>query len=374
MKCRTPADRRGLDRGSERGAILALLLAFWTASAILTFSYQFVSVAPDDISAAKLLTAFVNWLLIPGQLPVILLGCLVCWSLYVAVGRISVLPLRKQLLPAIGLVLVTALGFSLAVSLLLSVLGPEPYPLRAFALRAIRAVAPFALWSGMMMVLLYNRELRERERRLALFQAQAQQAQMQALRYQVNPHLLYNTLNSIAALILEGRNELAEAMVLKLSDFFRASLADDPHADAPLSDEIALQRLYLEIEQMRFPNLSSEFDVPVELGSVPVPRLLLQPLIENVLKHGMHPDRSPTKLSVGALSRAGKLVIEVSDTGPGLSLSSGTGVGLENVRNRLRSRFGTDAGVEIESRPGSGFKVLLTLPLGGTQMTGARDA
>jgi LytS/YehU family sensor histidine kinase len=187
---------------------------------------------------------------------------------------------------------------------------------------------------------------------------------MRALRYQVNPHLLYNTLNSIAALILDKQNDVAEAMVVRLSDFFRASLSIDPHADVDLVDEVAFQRLYLDIEQMRFPDrLSSEIDIPKDLERAQVPSMILQPIVENALKHGVHPDGSPTHLKISASRAAQGLVLEVADNGPGPSTIAGTGVGLTNVRERLLARFGERAVLQAENRPGAGFTVRLTLPV-----------
>jgi len=186
---------------------------------------------------------------------------------------------------------------------------------------------------------------------------------MRALRYQVNPHLLYNTLNSIAALILDGKNDVAEAMVVRLSDFFRASLSSDLHSDVTLGREIAVQRLYLDIEQMRFPDrLTSNFEIPPDLEQELVPSLILQPLVENSLKHGVHPDGSPTHLTISALKEKDELVLEVADNGPGTSDASGTKVGLKNVRERLAARFGDNARVETHSDPGRGFVVRLRIP------------
>ena len=152
-------------------------------------------------------------------------------------------------------------------------------------------------------------------------------------------------------------------MVVRLSDFFRATLSSDPQTDVPLVDEIELQRLYLEIEQMRFEaKLTSEFDVPPELGQVRVPSLLLQPLIENSIKHGLNGDGSPTHLRISAKRLGKQIVLEVADNGPGTSSAAGTGIGLQNVRERLHSRFGEASVLEVESGAGRGFTVRLKFP------------
>jgi len=130
---------------------------------------------------------------------------------------------------------------------------------------------------------------------------EAQSAQLRALRYQVNPHFLFNTLNSLSSLIIAGRAEEAESMVLKLSTFFRQSLTLDTGADISLAEEIALQRLYLDIERVRFPRrLKVEMDVPESLEKARLPALILQPLVENAIKHAVSTTRDTVTLSITA--------------------------------------------------------------------------
>ncbi|CAA9549310.1 MAG: hypothetical protein AVDCRST_MAG23-2837 [uncultured Sphingosinicella sp.] len=187
---------------------------------------------------------------------------------------------------------------------------------------------------------------------------------MRALRYQVNPHFLYNTLSSISTLILEGRTQLAERMTMCLSAFFRASLAQDPFQDVPLADEIELQRIYLSIEQMRFEdNLRVVYDVPDELKRALVPSLILQPLIENSIKHGLQEAGKLTTLTIIGRAARDRLVLEVADDGRGTGDCSGTGVGLGNVRRRLTARFGSACRFWAGPREGGGFQVRLEMPL-----------
>src|SRR3546814_2892604 len=125
----------------------------------------------------------------------------------------------------------------------------------------------------------YAKELRAADRRAAAFAREAQEAQLASLRYQINPHFLFNTLYSLSALILSQRIEKAERMIMTLSTFFRNTLSADPTADIALEEEIKLQRLYLDIEQVRFPDrLKVEVDVPEHLAGVRVPVLLLPPI------------------------------------------------------------------------------------------------
>ncbi len=225
-------------------------------------------------------------------------------------------------------------------------------------------LAIFSLWAAVCIAMLRDREARHRERRMAALQAEAHDAQVRALRYQVNPHFLYNTLSSISTLILEGKAQVAEQMTMQLSAFFRYSLATDPFQDVRLADELELQRLYLEIEQTRFADsLRVEYDVPANLKDALVPSLILQPLIENSIKHGLQEAGKMTVLSISARRVADRLVLEVADNGRGPGNEHGTGVGLGNVKRRLTTRFGSSCRFLAGAMERGGFAVRLEMPL-----------
>lgn len=203
-------------------------------------------------------------------------------------------------------------------------------------------------WSCLFIALLYHFEVRERERRLAAIREEALTAQMQALRYQVNPHFLFNTLNSIAGLIEEGAATRAERMVLSLSTFMRITLSLDPMHDVALADELALQEKYLGIEHERFSDrMTFTIDMPEELRRALVPSLILQPLVENAIKHGVSATVGQVEIAVKAKRAADRLHITVENDMPtsesGRSRSPGMGVGLRNVSERLRVRFRGDS-------------------------------
>jgi LytS/YehU family sensor histidine kinase len=189
------------------------------------------------------------------------------------------------------------------------------------------------------------------------------------LRYQVNPHFLFNTLNSLSALVMAQRSEQAEKMIQTISSFYRHSLAGDPTADVPLADEIALQRHYLEIEAVRFPErLRCEFDVPAALESACVPGMILQPLVENSIKYGVSASTRPVTIRIAAREAGGMLVLTVADDGPGQTAQQtaeqgGTGIGLANVRSRLAASFGAAARVESGPLPAGGYATVLTIPI-----------
>lgn len=231
----------------------------------------------------------------------------------------------------------------------------------------------FAAWSAFYLATLAQAQALGAQRRAAEAEAAARAAQVRALRYQVNPHFLFNTLNSLSSLILTGRAEKAEEMLLALSTFFRSSLSLDPSADVTLAEEIDLQRLYLEIEKVRFPSrLKVEIDVPEELESARLPALILQPLVENAIKYGVSPtgDTVTLKIAARAIS-ADRFEIFVTNSGkPGASTKGpsggpveGTGVGLDNVCQRLFARFGAQAKCEFGPLDEGGYQVHLTLPL-----------
>ncbi len=223
-------------------------------------------------------------------------------------------------------------------------------------------------WAALFLSLRYAGEVRVLERRSADLRAAAQNAELRALRYQVNPHFLFNTLNSLSSLILTGKREQSERMILNLATFFRTSLSGDPTEDVSLAEEIALQRLYLDIEAVRFRDrLLIQIDLPQGLAAAQVPGLILQPLIENAVKHGVSRSVRPVTVRVSAAERENRLVLRVDNStveGPcDQGRSEGNGVGLRNVRDRLAARFG-DEGRCVWGSPEPGrFVVELTMPM-----------
>jgi two-component system LytT family sensor kinase len=224
----------------------------------------------------------------------------------------------------------------------------------------------FAAWAALYVALSYARQLRAADRRAGILAREAQEAQLRALRYQINPHFLFNTLNSLSSLILSQRTDTAERMLMNLSTFFRATLSADPTADVPLEEEIKLQRLYLDIEQIRFPQrLTVEVDIPAPLLGARVPILILQPVVENAVKYGVAKSKKPVTIRISAYEEAGRLHIKVKDDGdaPPPEGEGGTGVGLRNVCQRLEARYGGRAGCLYGADPDGGFTVHLYLPV-----------
>ena len=230
----------------------------------------------------------------------------------------------------------------------------------------------FAAWSAFYLAAVSQARALDLQRRAAAAEHAAQDAQVRALRYQVNPHFLFNTLNSLSSLVMTGRPQEAETMILRLSKFFRTSLSLDPHADVTLAEEINLQKVYLDIEKVRFPRrLKVVIDVPPELASVRLPALILQPIVENAIKYGVSASRQRVTLTITARALPDdRMEIAVSNSCGAPPRDprdrqprDGTGVGLANVRQRLLARFGLAADCQFSALPDGGFQVLMQLPV-----------
>jgi two-component system LytT family sensor kinase len=229
-----------------------------------------------------------------------------------------------------------------------------------------------AAWCAFFIAMTQQYRTRVTERRLAEAETAAHVAQVRALRYQVNPHFLFNTLNSLSSLVMSGRSDKAEEMLMALSTFFRTSLSIDPSADVSLAEEIALQRMYLDIEKVRFPErLTVNIDVPEDLEQARVPALILQPLVENVIKYGVSQTTSRVELSIRARRLdGGRMQLDVTNRtvgAPGKKAKpapahTGTGVGLTNVCQRLEAHFGNRADCRFGPVEG-GYEVSLAMPL-----------
>jgi two-component system LytT family sensor kinase len=224
-------------------------------------------------------------------------------------------------------------------------------------------------WSGLYFGIKYYQMLQEETRKLLEMSDMARQAQLKMLRYQLNPHFLFNTLNAISTLILERETELANTMVTRLSRFLRYSLDSDPVARVALTDEIDALRLYLDIEQVRFEDrLRIEIDMDDVSRKALIPSLILQPLVENAVKYAVATKEDGGTIRISAREFGGELMLEVSDDGPGIvdladdQLPAGRGVGLRNTRDRLRSLFGESQSFRLKSAQPCGLKVCLRMP------------
>ncbi|TIX49296.1 sensor histidine kinase [Alteraurantiacibacter aquimixticola] len=234
-----------------------------------------------------------------------------------------------------------------------------------------------AAWTGLYYAINYFLQVEEQNDRLERLEAQATSAQLAMLRYQLNPHFLFNTLNSISTLVLLKQTEPANAMLTRLSSFLRHTLVTQPGAKVTVAQEVETLQLYLEIERMRFEErLRTEFRIDPAAARAVIPSMLLQPLIENAIKYGVSAQEEGARISLSAQILGNNLRIVVSDTGPGLQGSRrseiidnspaagnvSTGVGLANIRDRLAQAYGEDHRFDIETPPDGGFTVIIEIP------------
>jgi len=210
------------------------------------------------------------------------------------------------------------------------------------------------------------------QRRLAMQQAetarlseQLTKAQLNALRRQIEPHFLFNTLNAIAGLVREQNNDAAVTMIARLSEFLRRTMSDSDRQQVALSEELEFTQKYLEIQKVRFADrLAFGVDVPADLLSARVPSLILQPMVENAIKHGIAKRAQGGAISIAAARGNGTLTLRIFNEGPSLPAGwekTTSGIGVQNVRTRLQSLYGS--GFELNLRNvREGVEVSLSLP------------
>jgi len=225
-----------------------------------------------------------------------------------------------------------------------------------------------AAWTGLYYGINYYLLLDEQSQHIERVTAQANEAQLAMLRYQLNPHFLFNTLNSISTLVLLKQTERANAMLSRLSSFLRYSLSGEPTSLVTLAQEVESLKLYLDIEKMRFEGrLRPEFRVDPPAHVALLPSLLLQPLVENAVKYAVSALEEGADIAVHARQRDGRLIVTVADTGPGIVSSqqrakAGAGVGLRNIRERLSQTYGDDHRIELKSNQPHGLVVMIDVP------------
>ena len=207
----------------------------------------------------------------------------------------------------------------------------------------------------------YFSAIRTRDLAVARLEGELAQAQLRALKAQLHPHFLFNTLHAVTVLIRRDP-EAATRTVMRLSDLLRLTLVDAERQESPLADELRFVQLYLEIEQTRFrERLEVVWDVPAELGRATVPTLLLQPLVENALRHGIEPNPAGGRVTIAAARTDGRLVLRVVNDGRGLRVRA-DGVGLASVRGRLERLYGEAQRFDLVERGPGVVEARVELP------------
>jgi signal transduction histidine kinase len=290
-------------------------------------------------------------------------GALLCGAIYRLLQRLERRSLALRLGAMVALAIVATLVFMVILYAAYHVVLPVG-PASPNWLRAHIDVGVAILWTilaccGIYFTLGLGTALRNT-------QAVALDTQNRMLRYQLDPHFLFNIHSALATLIHDGRNAEAEKVVDQLSNFLRRTLEKDPCVLAPLEEELSAMREYMGVEAARFGDRLRFVEAidPAVQGAL-APSFILQPLLENAIKHGLGQSAQPITIELGAVREADGLKLWVQDDGTG-KLARGTvnlGVGLENVRSRLEGLYGARADVVTEKRTPCGFKVTLTLPL-----------
>ncbi|TLU66224.1 sensor histidine kinase [Thalassotalea litorea] len=222
-------------------------------------------------------------------------------------------------------------------------------------------------WSGLYFGIKYYQMLQQERQKVLTANNMANQAQLKMLRYQLNPHFLFNTLNAISTLILINENKTANAMVTKLSEFLRYSLDKDPMKRVTVTQELTALQLYLDIEKVRFEErLQIKFEIQNNCQNALVPSMILQPLAENAIKYAIAAREEGGTIEVKVSRFANDLQLEINDNGPGAEIVDGNlyrenGVGLANTRERLATLFQEYSLVVSENIP-NGLKINIRIP------------
>jgi hypothetical protein len=335
-----------------------IIVAFWMAYYAATTFYSYTMPARSVPASALLLPRAI----------VSALGIPICLVFAGILSRLRGERLAPRALVALGLTFVGAIVHSLIGPAIFGPYIPDAGYSHITFFDYVSDVGSriwfFATICGILVALSYVADIEEREERIGALQVLAHSAQLRALRYQLNPHFLFNALNSVAGLISSGQSEKAERMTENLADFLRTTLALDPQAFVTLEEEARLQGLYLEIEKVRFPDrLRVVTDIPDELRSCRIPALITQPLIENSIKYAVAKSSEPVEIRITARERDGVIVLVIEDDGGDAEVvpSKGSHLGLGNVTERLHASFGEE-GRLIARKSGSGFLNQIIFP------------
>jgi two-component system, LytTR family, sensor kinase len=372
----TPIVLDELDRNSRdfpSGRELVAIAGFWTVFALLsTTNWLFPPSGQGPPVTARVIAAVA---IEP------LLWAIVTPPVFWLTSRYSVEGANRlrRTLGYLVLGLLVALALVLAVEWVRRYFTPPP-PARANMPSRDRSVWDFArvrllnqymVFGGVLSVGVARDYFRRYQRRLeesARLRAQLAEARLTALQNQLNPHFLFNTLNAVATLVDRDPRGVRR-MIARLSDLLRATLEPSAEQEAPLAREMALTEKYLEILEIRFQGrLQTSLEVPPDVRDALVPPLVLQPLIENAMKHAVSRTSEPSRIQVRVTRAGEQLVLTVEDTGPGSAASradedtSGTGIGLANTRARLAQLYGNEQSLTLDDGAAGGTIVTIRLP------------
>lgn len=284
-------------------------------------------------------------------------GFILSYIQWVIIQKIVHLPLRKTLF--LSFFSAGVMGFIFNVIKLASYkivvydqVWYEQWNMLEFGGWFLFSLSTMIIWTAIFFIMLYNLRLQKEHEMLLRAQTSAKEAQLQMLRYQLNPHFMFNTMNAISTLIYKKDNEVAGEMLDKLCAFFRYSLDDRSAGKTTLKKEIELLDLYLSIEKVRFgKRLSVTMEIEPNTLSAEVPTLFLQPLVENAIKYGIETRKEDGHILVSSNVKNGQVEIVVCDDGQGDNkhVEKGFGIGLNNTKERLDTLFNQECELNIES-------------------------
>ncbi|WP_404336697.1 sensor histidine kinase [Sphingomonas sp. MMS12-HWE2-04] len=359
MISKTPASPELLSRPffeDKSRAFWILQAAGWSGYLLL----RTVSSISNEISVERIITAIIESIV--GYCLTLLLSTL--YGYYRRLPRITAILLTLGTLALATLIYAVLDAFTVSFIKMAEPGLSLPLVFAALFLNFTVLAGWSALYFGINFYLIVEQQIDQ----MQLLENQASHAQLAMLRYQLNPHFLFNTLNSISTLVLLKQTERANVMLSRLSSFLRYTLANEPTAHVTLAQEVETLKLYLEIEKMRFEErLRTHFDIDPRVAKARLPSLLLQPLVENAIKYAVTPQEEGADITITARLTGERVQIAVSDTGPGLIESKprptlSTGVGLANIRERLAQAFGPDHRFDTRTKPGEGFSVEIEIP------------
>lgn len=350
----------------SRRTVAKVLAGFWTAYTLMFLVRAYME--PWSSRFASLAR----------RVPIAVLGALICVAMAAVLRRVDPQGIRARILWITGLSVPAGVGFSIVNAAALYVIAPvsgedcrDGFKCSvdgAVVLAveySVNFIFVFAAWGLLYLGMRDSQKAIAAERVAGRQREAARLAELRALRYQVNPHFLFNSLNSLGALVDRGDSATARAMIGEMSAFLRYGFAADPVADVELAEEVEMERQYLAIECRRFGDrLQAVFDIPDDVRRARVPALILQPLVENAIKHGLARTSAPVMITVRA-ARAGPGTLQLTvedDAPPRPGSTPGSGIGLRNVAERLAARFGSAA--RMDAGPtANGFSVTLNMPL-----------
>ena len=363
--------------GQRRGTVWALLFLFWFALGVFSAGAPFIELPQVRRPVPPSAGLSLIWRLFLTQLAI--------WLSWVALVPV-VLWLRRRfpfersalrwVLPvhllAIAVLCLAHAGISLLLTELMSGSGPRPPLMIRLAYLWTRDLAFCGLFYGLVLgigsALDYYRQFRERELRAAQLETQLAQAELQMLKMQLHPHFLFNTLNGITGLVRDNDNAAAVQMLVGLSELLRRTLDSSGKQEVLLSEELEWLELYLKLQQMRFSDrLQVRVTAAPETLDARVPNLIVQPLVENAVRHGLASRAAPGTISLTAEIANERLELRVCDDGVGLSagwcLENCDGLGLKNTQARLRQLYAEDFQLQIRNRASGGVEAFLSIPL-----------